>query len=458
MPRGITRTTNREQIMTENNAIVVATNNSQLATSADLMPAMSIEMAITRYNTVVEYTKRVLKKGRDYGTIPGTERKSDDGTPSNASDTLLKPGAEKLCTLFGLTPDFVDYRVIEDWDRGLFYYAYKCTLSRNGHLIASGIGSCNSREKKYRRSARLCPDCGAATIKRSKYPPKNDPNAKAGWYCHEKAGGCGRQFDADDPAITEQALRDDPSAACDLINTVQKMAQKRAMVAATLIATNASEFFTQDVEDMGMIDVEAVDTETGEVLPPASKPAPARKGKPVASRQVQPPPQQEDQTNWMDDEAYFDLFIEECQKRLTPEQSHGLVLHLEKLAGKKDPRGRKPMAEWSLEGRQSVITAIRSGLYDNYKPADAKTEGPAKSPPADTLPAGCTKDQILAIAAAHAPAGVEPDDAKEQFEAWMRLNTAKPWHRLSDDEKGRAFEAIKSGKCWLTETPTPAAT
>jgi hypothetical protein len=34
-----------------------------------------------------------------------------------------------------------------------------------------------------------------------------------------------------------------------VVNTIQKMAQKRALVAATLIATSASEFFTQDVED-----------------------------------------------------------------------------------------------------------------------------------------------------------------------------------------------------------------
>ena len=34
-----------------------------------------------------------------------------------------------------------------------------------------------------------------------------------------------------------------------MVNTIQKMAQKRALVAATLIATSASEFFTQDVED-----------------------------------------------------------------------------------------------------------------------------------------------------------------------------------------------------------------
>jgi len=35
----------------------------------------------------------------------------------------------------------------------------------------------------------------------------------------------------------------------DAVNTIQKMAQKRALVAATLIATSASEFFTQDMED-----------------------------------------------------------------------------------------------------------------------------------------------------------------------------------------------------------------
>ena len=36
----------------------------------------------------------------------------------------------------------------------------------------------------------------------------------------------------------------------DLVNTIQKMAQKRAIVGSVLIATNASGFFTQDVEDM----------------------------------------------------------------------------------------------------------------------------------------------------------------------------------------------------------------
>ncbi|MFB2835053.1 hypothetical protein [Floridanema evergladense] len=36
----------------------------------------------------------------------------------------------------------------------------------------------------------------------------------------------------------------------DAVNTICKMAQKRSLVAAVLIATGASEFFTQDLEDI----------------------------------------------------------------------------------------------------------------------------------------------------------------------------------------------------------------
>jgi hypothetical protein len=58
----------------------------------------------------------------------------------------------------------------------------------------------------------------------------------------------------------------------DVVNTIQKMAQKRALVAATLIATSASEFFTQDVEDADLngrnIDTGTPPLGTPEKLPP----------------------------------------------------------------------------------------------------------------------------------------------------------------------------------------------
>ena len=228
----------------KNNQMVIHRGEAE-----DFMPVLAIEQAVNRYNSVIEFTRRVLKPGRDYGIIPGTGggKKNEDGLPSAGANTLLKPGAEKLCTLFGLSARFDDYRVTEDWERGLFYYAYKCILSRNGRDIAECIGSANSMEKKYRSVSRKCPMCQKETIFRSK-PRQGE--ADQGWYCWKKKGGCGATFAVDDPAITDQKETTDAAAAADKINTLQKMAQKRAYVGAALLATNASEFFTQDMEDM----------------------------------------------------------------------------------------------------------------------------------------------------------------------------------------------------------------
>ncbi len=214
------------------------------ATAEDYMPVLSIEQAVGRYNAVVEYTKKVLKRDRDYGVIPGTAK--GKGDPSNKDNVLLKAGAEKLCTIFGLAIRFEDYRVTEDWAQGLFYYAYRCILSRNGRDVAESIGSANSREKKYRRESRTCPDCGRPAIKKG-FPKKGQTSWT--WYCNGRDGGCGQNFKSDDPMIVDQAAVTDVNAAADSVNTLQKMAQKRAFVGATLIATNASEFFTQDLDD-----------------------------------------------------------------------------------------------------------------------------------------------------------------------------------------------------------------
>jgi hypothetical protein len=156
------------------------------------MPAMSIDVAMSRRQAIVDFTKEVMVKGRDYGGVGGSK------------PTLLKPGAEKLSSLFALWPDFEPIESVEDWtgnnhnEEPFFSYRYKCTMRRieDNRPVGAGIGSCNSWEKKYR------------FVRGNK---RNNPQ--------------------------------------DIVNTIDKMAQKRALVAAVLIAVNASEFFTQDLED-----------------------------------------------------------------------------------------------------------------------------------------------------------------------------------------------------------------
>lgn len=253
-------------------------NQELILSDQTYMPAMSIGQAAARFNTLVEFVQTVMRPDVDYGVIPGTPK-----------PTLLKPGAEKLTTLFGLTTRFVVVEKTEDWTgeqhggEPFFYYWYRCQLWRGERLIAEADGSCNSRESKYRwRNAdRKCPNCDQATIKRSKFPPKGAPQGtEPGWYCYAKVGGCGAEFAAKDPAIVGQQTGRTPNPdICDQVNTFQKMSQKRALIAATLIGVNASEFFTQDVEDIQPVGngasytppVQVLDTKTGEFLNPAQQ-------------------------------------------------------------------------------------------------------------------------------------------------------------------------------------------
>ena len=208
----------------------------------EFLPALTVEQAVGRFRAVVEFVQTVMKANVDYGVIPGTTK-----------PTLLKPGAEKLCTLFGLSAHFQITERIEDWTgdayggEPFFYYLYRCQLLRNELLIAEADGSCNSRETKYRyrKADRVCPYCSQPTI------IKGREEYGGGWLCFAKKGGCGAKFRAGDAAIEGQQVGRVPNPdIADQVNTIQKMAQKRALIAAVLIAANASEFFTQDVEDI----------------------------------------------------------------------------------------------------------------------------------------------------------------------------------------------------------------
>lgn len=207
-----------------------------------LMPAMTMQAVIQRRSIIVEFVKQAMKKGVDYGVIPGTDKPA-----------LKKPGAEKLCTLFGLTPRFTLTEKEQDWTgknfdgEPMFHYQYRCGLWYQNRLVAEGEGSCNSREKKYRyrQGERRCPTCGKPAIIKGK------AEYGGGWLCFAKKGGCGAKFADGDTSIEGQQVGQIlNSDIADLVNTILKMAQKRALVAATLLAVNASEFFTQDLDDM----------------------------------------------------------------------------------------------------------------------------------------------------------------------------------------------------------------
>lgn len=152
--------------------------------------ALSVQRSL-----LLEFVAKQLRKGADYGTLPGIPKSS-----------LFKPGAEKLSRLFGLGARFSLIDKTLDRQDNFALFNYKCEVYhlKSGQVIAECEGTANSQEKKFKE---------------------------------RKAWVSGKQ-------VTEA------TPVCDILNTLQKMAQKRAYVGAVILATGASDFFTQDIDDV----------------------------------------------------------------------------------------------------------------------------------------------------------------------------------------------------------------
>ena len=135
---------------------------------------------------------RYLKPGIDYNTIPGCGRKP----------ALMKAGAEHLAAIFGFRSTSEVVHRIEALKEGFILYEIATTIyDTDGRIVAVGLGSCNSRERRY---------------------------------VNNFAGS---------------------------MNTVLKMAKKRSYVDAILTACHASGTFTQDIEDIGREDLHEVSSQ-----------------------------------------------------------------------------------------------------------------------------------------------------------------------------------------------------
>jgi hypothetical protein len=206
-----------------------------------LLPASQIRESAKQFKeylaAVNEFVRDTLVQGvdNDYGEIPGTKKL-----------TLLQPGADKLCGLFGLVPKFTMEDRTEDKATGRYDVRYRCELYRGDIKVGEAIAFASSFESKwrYRFGSRVCPDCSKDTIRKSK------AEWGGGFYCNAKQGGCGAKFPADDSRITEQEVGKITNVdIVDVFNTVEQVCQKRAKVAAVRNATRLTDMFTQDVGD-----------------------------------------------------------------------------------------------------------------------------------------------------------------------------------------------------------------
>ena len=250
----------------EEKALVVA----EVKTVELLAPAMGAKEAAAQFQKMIAFVNEVIA-GVDYGTIKGTR----DDKP-----TLLKPGAEKLARYWGYEVDFMLLENEMRWSPTdpLFYFRYQARLSRAGLLVATSEGSANNLEKKYRwrwvREDEIEPGLDVAGLMKKmtaieEYDFSIDKRETGGqwgkpesyWEAWDRAfkektavaiKKKTRKGEEKDAWRRESILYRVPNPEpFDLINTLGKMAQKRALVAAVLIGCYASALFTQDLEDLG---------------------------------------------------------------------------------------------------------------------------------------------------------------------------------------------------------------
>ena len=204
--------------MQENETKLARREPENIPVIFNLPPAERVKQKIAEIDAFQELVRRYLKPGLDYGVIPGTGKKP----------TLLKPGAEKVDKLLDLSDNYEIIEKTEDWNKPFFNYLIRCELRLIGSniLVSSGMGSCNSMESKYRYRWLW---------------PSDVPETK-------RAGMVTRTINVKGRRQTQYRVDNDDI--CSQVNTILKMAKKRAHIDATLSAARLSELFTQDIEDL----------------------------------------------------------------------------------------------------------------------------------------------------------------------------------------------------------------
>ena len=197
-----------------------------IETTALTLPDKDVIISgIKAVNEFQQIVHQQLIEGNDWGIIPGTSK-----------PTLLKPGAEKIAKLLGLSDQYEIVDRQEDWNKPFFRYLIKCKLIHvaTQSLISEGLGECNSMESRYRWR----------WVSERDLPPGTDKTKLVAQERHATSGGHWIVFRFENDDIYSQ------------VNTILKMAKKRALVDAALSAGRLSNVFTQDIEDMGAIEAE----------------------------------------------------------------------------------------------------------------------------------------------------------------------------------------------------------
>jgi len=198
------------------------------ADRSHLLPSLVAAPGDIRENMKMfrEFVRENMEEGEDFHII---------GKGDKVRKVLGKSGAEKMLTFHGFGFECIldEKQSVADWDKPFFRFVYHTRVfdRATGATVAAGmVGECHSREGKYAFRWAFPSECSD----------------------EEKARAVAtREIETRRGRTTKYLIPAQPHEIVGLTNTLQKMAQKRSIVAGALAACRASGAFTQDVEEDG---------------------------------------------------------------------------------------------------------------------------------------------------------------------------------------------------------------
>lgn len=198
--------------------------------------AMTVESVHRQVQLIQAIMKSEMIEGEHYGTVPGCGDKK----------VLFKSGAEKLNMLFRMAPRFkTDVVDLGDGHREYRIVSELYSI-QTGRFLGEGVGSCSTKETKYRYRAGEGEDTGR-TVPREYWDLRKSDAAKA----QDLIGGKGFITKKEEGVwkVFEKGERAENPDIADTYNTCLKIGKKRSLVDGILTVTAASDLFTQDLED-----------------------------------------------------------------------------------------------------------------------------------------------------------------------------------------------------------------
>jgi hypothetical protein len=224
------------------------TNKALALYKETLTPAtrQSLDAIKANFGILQAAMDSVLISDLHYGVIPGTGQKKP---------VLLKPGADVLCSLFRMVPDY-DVTFV-DLGNDHREYTVKCFLATlEGVKVSQGLGLCTTKEKKYRYRS----GGGEVTnigIPKRYWDLRDSEPLEANALLKDLANKAGIEGDKFGVKKNEEGQwristfgeKVENDCIADTHNTCLKMAKKRALVDAVLTATGAEISFSSEARD-----------------------------------------------------------------------------------------------------------------------------------------------------------------------------------------------------------------